>query len=336
MRGDMASIRKVGDRWRVEVRKRGVYASESFRTKADASRWALEQESGIEDARVGKVPRKTLGDAFDRYARDVTPNKRGWRAEGIRIKKFKSIIPFVDKLLADITADDWGAWRDSLAKGDGERKPLKPGSIRRDFNIIRAMCALALEEWGWLKVNVLLKVKSPPAPPGKKRVMLPLEVEKLCAALGYAGGKPATKSQRVAVGLLFALETGMRAGEVFGLLPENVAARARVVHLPLTKNGEARDVPLSKRALDLLELAAGEGLAFGVTTASADGLFRKYRPPALRGITFHASRHTAATRLGSSGKLTPFELCRMFGWTDMKQALVYFNASASDIAAKLD
>lgn len=333
----MASIRKVGDRWRVEVRKRGVYASESFRTKAEATRWAAEQEGAIEDSRVGKVPRKSLADAFDRYSKDVTPKKRGWRSEGIRITKFKATIPFVDKPLTEITSDDWGAWRDALARGEeGKRKPLKAGSIRRDFNIIRAMYALALDEWGWLRTNPLKKVKSPPAPPGKKRVITPAEAEALCAALGYSEGRPLTKSQRVAVGLLFALETGMRAGEVFGLLPANVDTDARVAHLPLTKNGEARDVPLSRRAVELIELAAGEVTAFGVTAASADALFRKYRPAALAAITFHASRHTAATRLGASGKLTPFELCRMFGWTDMKQALIYFNATASEIAAKLD
>ncbi len=332
----MASIRKVGDRWRAEVRKRGVYASESFRTKAEAQRWGHEQESAIEDSRVGKVPRKTLADAFDRYAKDVTPNKRGWRSEDIRIKKFKATIPFVGKVISDITADEWGAWRDSLARGVEGRKPLAPGSIRRDFNIIRAMHSLALEEWGWLRVDPLKKVKSPPAPPGKQRVISPAEADRLCEALGYAGGVPTTKSQRVAMGLLFALETGMRAGEVFGLLPQHVDEHARVAHLPLTKNGTARDVPLSRRAIELVKLATGADTAFGVTAPSADALFRKYRPAALAGITFHASRHTAATRLGASGKLTPFELCRMFGWTDMKQALVYFNATASDIAAKLD
>lgn len=318
------------------MRKRGVYASESFRTKAEAGRWALEQEAAIEDSRVGKVPRKTLADAFDRYLKDETPKKRGWRAEGIRIAKFKATIPFVDKLLTEISADDWAAWRDSLSRVGGARKSLAPGSIIRDFNVIRAMHRVALEQWGWIKANQLTKVKSPKQPAGKERVISAAEAEALCVALGYTCGVPRTKSQRVALGLLFALETGMRAGEVFGLLSANIDAEARVAHLPLTKNGLARDVPLSRRAAELIELAAGDDLAFGVNVASADALFRKYRPAALADITFHASRHTAATRLGSSGKLTPFELCRMFGWTDMKQALRYFNATASDIAAKLD
>ncbi|MBC7603273.1 MAG: site-specific integrase [Ramlibacter sp.] len=315
---------------------RGRYASESFRTKAEASRWAVEQEGAIEDARVGKVPRKTLADAFVRYARDVTPSKRGWRPEGIRIEKFKATIPFVDKMLTDITSDDWGAWRDSLAAGSSTRKPLAPGSVIRDLNIIRAMHSLALTEWKWIKVNPLADVKSPPPPVGRKRLISATESAALCNAFGYAGGKPLTQSSRMATGMLFALETGMRAGEVFGLRKENVEFGARVAHLPLTKNGEARDVPLTRRAAELIELAAGADLVFGVGAASASSLFRKYRPAELADVHFHDTRHTAATRIASSGKLTPFELCRMFGWQDMNQALRYFNATASDIAAKLD
>lgn len=332
----MAATRKVGDRWRCEVRKRGVYLSESFRTKAEANRWGLEREAELEDARVGKVPRKSLRQALERYKLEVTPGKRGWRPEGIRITKFVATIPFIDKPLTDVSSDDWATWRDELARGVGDRKALMPGSIIRDFNIIRAVHTVALEEWGWIKANPLKRVKNPPKPRGRKRLISSSEVVTLCKSLGYKEGKPSSKSQRVAVGLLFALETGMRAGEVFGLKSANVDSGARVAHLPLTKNGEERDVPLSKRALELLELAAGDELAFGVGVKSADSLFRKYRPLELADVHFHDSRHTAATRLASSGKLTPFELCKMFGWQDMNQALEYFNATAATIATKLD
>ncbi len=332
----MAALRKVGDRWRAEVRKRGVYASESFRTKAEATKWALEQESAIEDGRVGKVPRKTLADAFDRYKRDVTPNKRGWRPEGLRIDKFKATIPFVNKALTEITSDDWATWRDAVARGSAERKALAPGSIRRDFNIIRAMYALALDEWGWLKTNPLKKVKNPDAPEGKDRVISPGEVAELCAAFGYFGGKPTTQCQRVAAGMLFALETGMRAGEVFNLKLSDVSEERRTAFLPITKNGKSRKVPLSRRALELVTLSASEAKVFDVTPDTASSLFRKYRPKHLKDVSFHSTRHTAATRLGASGKLTPFELCAMFGWMDMKMAMRYFHATATDMAAKLD
>ncbi len=285
---------------------------------------------------MGKVQRHTLREAFQRYAEEVTPNKRGWRPEGIRIAKFIATVPFVDKWLSDITADDWGKWRDGLARGSGDRKPLSAGSIIRDFNIIRSVFATACNEWGWLTTNPMPKVKNPPKPRGRETIISDAEVADICAALGYAGGAPVTQSQRTALGFLFALETGMRAGEVFGLLRANVDLPGRVAHLPLTKNGTARDVPLSRRACELVLLADGDDRLFGIRAANADALFRKYKPAHCGHIHFHDARHTAATRLGSSGKLAPFELARMFGWTRLDQALAYFNATAGSIATKLD
>ncbi len=52
-------------------------------------------------------------------------------------------------------------------------------------------------------------------------------------------------------------------------------------------------------------------------------------------FTFHDTRHTAATWIGRSGKLQLLELCKMFGWSDPKMAMIYFNPSADDLANKL-
>lgn len=99
-------------------------------------------------------------------------------------------------------------------------------------------------------------------------------------------------SQRVAVAFLFAIESVMRAGEICGLMPEYI--NGRVAHLPagITKNGMKRDVPLTKRALELLtylpkpdpELSPNQKAVFGLSTGSLDALFRKAknisaRPP---------------------------------------------------------
>lgn len=53
--------------------------------------------------------------------------------------------------------------------------------------------------------------------------------------------------------VLLALETAMRRGELLGLKWANVDLRRRVAHLPDTKNGDERDVPLSSRAVAVLE-----------------------------------------------------------------------------------
>ena len=53
---------------------------------------------------------------------------------------------------------------------------------------------------------------------------------------------------------------GWRAGEMLGLTWGAVHLDQRFVTLPETKNGEARDVPLSKRAVELIELMTEQTL----------------------------------------------------------------------------
>lgn len=75
---------------------------------------------------------------------------------------------------------------------------------------------------------------------------------------------------------------------------------------------------------------------FGITSQTLDALFRKYRGRAgLAGFTLHDSRHTAATRLALSGKVQALELCAIMGWKNPRQAMVYFNPTASQLAARL-
>ena len=57
----MATIRKRGGKWQVQVRRQGMHpASRSFALKSDAARWARQTETeadrkGVLDARIGLV-----------------------------------------------------------------------------------------------------------------------------------------------------------------------------------------------------------------------------------------------------------------------------------------
>ncbi len=51
-----------------------------------------------------------------------------------------------------------------------------------------------------------------------------------------------------------ALETAMRQGEILALRWEHIDLRHGVAHLPETKNGHSRDVPLSRRARNFLQM----------------------------------------------------------------------------------
>jgi integrase len=128
----------------------------------------------------------------------------------------------------------------------------------------------------------------------------------------------------------------MRQGEIASLTWSNV--HAHHVRLPDTKNGQVRDVPLSAKAARLLKKMRGHrhNSVFNVSATSIDVLFRSAKSRAgLSGFVWHDTWHTAATWIGRSGKLQLMELCKMFGWSNPKMAMVYFNPSAASIAEKL-
>ncbi|MBU2848119.1 MAG: tyrosine-type recombinase/integrase [Acidiferrobacter sp.] len=80
--------------------------------------------------------------------------------------------------------------------------------------------------------------------------------------------------------------------------------KKRTAHLPKTKNGEARTVPLSSRAVATLEALPRnlDGRAFGVTY---EGIHQSYvracRRAGITGLTFHDLRHEATSRLFEKG-----------------------------------
>jgi len=153
-------------------------------------------------------------------------------------------------------------------------------------------------------------------------------------AMGYTRGPLRSVSQAVALAFLLALATGMRAGEICGLTWDRV--REDYVILLVTKNGTPRDVPLSRAARRIIDRARGFDpvLVFGLRSQTLDALFRKYRERAgLEGFTFHDSRRNAATMI--SKRVGPFELCRIFGWKRLDQALTYYEKSASQLARDL-
>ncbi|EPF9415237.1 site-specific integrase [Neisseria gonorrhoeae] len=165
------------------------------------------------------------------------------------------------------------------------------------------------------------------------------EIADICAALLYRPNeKPKMAVQRVAVAVLFAIETAMRAGEICGLKWADVNMRRRIAHLPITKNGDSRDVPLSLRAAELIEQLRGidDTWVFSLDAKSLDVLFRRARDNCgIQGLHFHDTRREALTRLS---KKVPVEvLAKISGHRDLRILLnVYYRPDMADIAKMLD
>lgn len=94
---------------------------------------------------------------------------------------------------------------------------------------------------------------------------------------------------------------------------------------------------MTRAALRNLESMRGhdDEFVFAMDASVLDALFRRNRQRAgLEGFTFHDSRHTAATRMAQ--KLHVLDLCKVFGWTDPKRAMTYYNPTADQIADRLE
>lgn len=319
--------------WRIQIEVRGTRESGTFPTKREAEAWRDARSAELRamaSGRGGTV--KTLDDALEKYALEVVPDKRGWSKETVRIKAFRTsqahkALP-LKRRLADITPTDLNTWRDARLKMNAR------GTVLRDMTLLSAVFERC-KEWGWAQSNPLDEVRRPAEPDHRERVITQAEIDAMVAQLGLTEGPIRTVSQAVAVCFLVALESGMRAGELCGLTWERV--RGTYVQLTAaTKSGKPREVALTPTAQALIARMKGwdEVLVFGLQSQSLDALFRKARGRAkLEGFTFHDGRHTAATRLAP--KLHVLDLCKMFGWTNPKMAMRYYNATAADIAARL-
>lgn len=320
----MASIRKHGKGWRAQIFRQGVRKSKTFPTRQAAKDWAARVEFEIMHGEqvAADMP---LSDVLDRYARERSPAKRGHRWEVYRLEKMARD-PIGRVRLGKLAAADFADWRERRLR------EIAPGSVRREMTLLSAVLNVAVKEWQLLPRSPIKGVSQPSDPPPRDR--LPTEAE-IARMQHVAGDDLTTATARAFHAFLFAGETAMRAGEICGLTWDRIDLDRRVATLPLTKNGRARDVPLSSAAVRMLQALPRLDPVFGLRPAQLDALFRKIRGKAgVEGLTFHDSRHHAITHL--SKKLDVLALARMVGHRDLRQLQTYYNAPAEDLAKRLD
>ncbi len=183
-----------------------------------------------------------------------------------------------------------------------------------------------------LKANPVSAVRKPSASKGRTRRLDSDEAQRLKEALGQS------RNPIVREVVLFAVATGMRRGEILSLSWENIDFDRRTAHLPLTKNGEPRTVPLSPRALGILQRMKQidqNGLVFPIS-ANAFRLAweRAKRRARIEDLRFHDLRHEAISRFFEMGLSVP-EVALISGHRDAKMLLRYTHLKAEQVAEKL-
>ena len=190
-------------------------------TKKAAKNWTVRTESKAtqSDAVAVAIP---FRDILDRSAREVSPGKRGHRWKVIRFEKTGKN-QNCSARLGDLRPSDFTNWHDRRLR------EVSPASVPHKMALLSGVLSITRKEWGLLSVNPMQDVRKPPSALARYRSSAPSELEMLAET---AGGNLSLASARVFHAFRFAIETGMRAGEIVGLRAGDVDTRRRGAILP--------------------------------------------------------------------------------------------------------
>jgi integrase len=325
----MASIRKRGDKWQVQVRRLGHRPqSRSFLKRADAVAWSrqIEAEADRQGLTINRNQLKvmTLGDVLRRFRQDETPKKRGARQENARIEQL---------LRHRIATHSLSALSSSLiaAYRDQRLSVVAPQTVRHELSIIHRSLQLAMNEWGVpLAINPADKVRKPePAKPRFRRLHEG-EFERLI------GGCRHGRTWWLEPLLRLAISTAMRRGEILSLRWNDIDLRHRVAQINHTKNGHPRTIPLQSDAVDVLGGLPRRGELIIPANPNAVNLAwqRLTKRVAINDLRFHDLRHEGISRLFELG-LSVAEVALISGHRDPRMLFRYTHLSPKLVGEKL-
>lgn len=276
----------------------------------------------------------TTTQALEKYRSSVSILKKGYAQEKYRIVQIAR--SFLGSLnVRDVTSVHIATYRDQRLASLNQRtqKPLSPSTVRLEMSLLSHMFEIGRIEWGVCDANPVSNVRKPKIPPGRDRILTARE-ERLIMRYAHAHSNMDLYSI-----IVLAIETAMRQGEILKLQWEHINLKTGIAHLPETKNGSKRDVPLSRKARDVL-IRMGvktKGRVFGYT---AEGLKSTWRfmliKLGIENLHFHDCRHHAITRLFQLGTLDMMEIAAISGHKSLAMLKRYTHLKTVKLVRKLE
>ncbi|MDH0342174.1 site-specific integrase [Chromobacterium haemolyticum] len=276
----------------------------------------------------------TLKEAFDLYREKVSILKKGYAQEKYRIEQIcKSFLGA--KVVREVTSVDIATYRDKRLEdvNPKTKRTLSTSTVRLEMSLLSNFFDISRIEWGYCDSNPVTNVRKPKSPPGRDRRLTARE-ERLILRYCHSHRNPQLYSI-----VIIALETAMRQGEILRLRWEHINLRNRIAHLPETKNGSKRDVPLSIKARDAL-IRLGVQTSGPCLTYVSSGLKSNWRymleQLKIEDLHFHDLRHEAISRLVELGSLDVMEVAAISGHKSLAMLKRYTHLKAQRLVRKLE
>ena len=322
----MGSIRKRNGKFQAQVRREGVKAiSNTFKSKKAAMVWVRSVEARIDAGEVNVTAPKlfTLRNLLERYEQEITPQKKGAKQELWRISRLLKD-PISEIKLAKLNSSMIAEFRDRRMN-DGVR------AAQIDLILIRHAIKIARLEWGVeMANNPIDGVRIPNGVVRRTRRLECGEYE------GLSQASTGCTNPYIWPCIEIAIETGMRRSEILALKWNNVDLQKRIALLPDTKNGTKRTVPLTTKAVRVLnDLKHENESVFPVSDHSIrHGWDRLVKRAGIKDLRFHDLRHEGISRFFEMGLSVP-EVAAISGHKDFRMIASYTHLAPEKIAQKL-
>jgi integrase len=276
------------DGYRVRLMRHGKKLTETFGTLAEAVKWKeimAGKLSGDSYEDRSEEKKLTLGQMLDKYLAEVTPTKRGYRAEANRIKAWKRE-SWAEWSVMAVTSRQIAQWRDARL---AEVPAPAPTTISNAMNLLSHVYKIAKAEWHYKIENPCAGVVRP-----KQRAPRDAPPDDALEAMMLVKAK-AGRAAWLASFITIAAWSAMRQGEVRQLRWEFVNFTTKLISLPasVTKTKQARGVVM----LPIVE-ACLKGLA---ELAGQTDLENLKKGPVFRSLIADAVDPTEAAKLAAAG-----------------------------------
>jgi integrase len=341
----MATIRKRGDGYHVQVRLKGCEpATASFDRLTDAKEWAAKTETNLRAGKYfGQSKRHTFNELADEYLPHAKDIKRldHWRGVFGNLRLADVTSEHINKEIKKLLSEETLRFT-TPASGNPEIDAKRKRAKRSGATVNRYFAALSSclsygEKLEWVERNPCKRVTKPKENHGRVRFLSDEERPHLL--------KSCRKDDDLYLAVLLSLTTGARQGEVMNLRWGQIDFKRKVITLEKTKNGDKRALGLVGEALVLLQKRAKvrnlkDDRVFPPTERAKKADCLDLRQPweaALKeaGVTdfhWHDMRHTAASYLAMSG-VSLVEIAKMLGHRTLAMVARYAHLSDEHIVA---
>lgn len=312
------SVSRRGDSWKADVRVGDRRLRRDFPTKEEAEDWELHTRRQLQqnDDDAGA----TAGSLKDLLESTRARHWDGTKGEYTAVSNSQQ---FVDFLGADFEPGRINSLHIDRFISHLKKQENSNGTINRKLAAVSKMLTHG-QKRGWVKS--VPSIERLPEHEHRIRYLTPEEETRFCEYWEERGDVDMVHL------IQFAIDTGLRASELFALTHDDIQEERIVLAGTKTKSGKNRVIPLTHRAAGIVgaridnDPIFGSALSYWVANHKWNQMKRDLGLKKDTQLVIHALRHTFATRLMTAGA-NPVEVQRLMGHSSIEMTMRYTHVS---------